>query len=164
MAMATDTATQTAGDARGARRVYAIALAALTLLFSLRVSGQAVQRWVPQSYLPSFDAFQGSDLPYAVLFATQLVILALMVNAAYGVASGRAKLTARTTRVLWWAGAVYLAGSIGRIVVGVAYARAPAWFTTWIPAFFHVVLAAFVLTLAAAHASVNKAKIERPVS
>jgi hypothetical protein len=155
MATATDTAAQIAGDATAARPAYGIALAGLTLLFSLRVIGQALQLWAPQSYLPSFDRFQGSNLPYPVLLATQLVILALMVNTAYGVASGRATLGPGAARVLWWAGTVYFGGSIARIVVGAAYTQAPPWFTAWIPAFFHVVLAAFVLTLAAAHASSN---------
>jgi len=41
--------------------------------------------------------------------------------------------------------------SVGRIVVGLSVPAAPAWFSTWIPAVFHVVLAAYVLTLAHYH-------------
>jgi uncharacterized membrane protein len=49
---------------------------------------------------------------------------------------------------LGWFGSVYLAGSIVRIVVGLALPDSPPWFRTWIPALFHLVLAGFVLVLA----------------
>jgi hypothetical protein len=51
-------------------------------------------------------------------------------------------------RALLWFGAVYMAGSLLRIVVGIALPGAPAWFTAWIPAAFHLVLAGYVLVLA----------------
>jgi hypothetical protein len=41
-----------------------------------------------------------------------------------------------------------MAGALGRIGIGLAVPAAPDWFRTWIPAAFHVVLAAFVLALA----------------
>ena len=41
-----------------------------------------------------------------------------------------------------------MAGSLLRIAVGIAVPAAPAWFSTWIPALFHLVLAGYVLTLA----------------
>ena len=138
------------GDA--ARTAYGAALAALSLLFALRVAGQALQRWAPQTFLPDFRSFQGSSLPYPVLLSTQLVILALMSRATYLVRAGRYRRTARATRVLWWVGAVYMVASLSRMALGLGYAHASSWFTAWIPAFFHVVLAGFLLTLAAAPA------------
>ena len=44
-----------------------------------------------------------------------------------------------------------MAFSIARIVIGLAVPAAPDWFRTWIPAIFHIALAAFVLTLALYH-------------
>jgi hypothetical protein len=41
-----------------------------------------------------------------------------------------------------------MAGSLLRIAIGLAWPAAPHWFTAWIPAFFHLVLAAFVIILA----------------
>ncbi|MDB5802156.1 MAG: hypothetical protein JWL63_3095 [Rhodocyclales bacterium] len=41
-----------------------------------------------------------------------------------------------------------MGGSIWRLVVGLAIPEASAWFSAWIPAVFHVLLASFVLTLA----------------
>jgi hypothetical protein len=45
-----------------------------------------------------------------------------------------------------------MGGSLARLAVGLVFDQAPAWFTAWIPGAFHVVLAAFVLTLASYHA------------
>ncbi|MCY4625892.1 MAG: hypothetical protein OXC99_12960 [Chloroflexi bacterium] len=44
---------------------------ALTALFVARVLAQALQWVSPVSFLPSFDAWQGSSLPYPALFASQ---------------------------------------------------------------------------------------------
>lgn len=118
-------------------------------LFILRVGAQALQRWWPQPFLPPFGDFQGSGLPYGVLLPAQLAIVAAMAHAARRVRSGRFSPSPRARRALAWAGAVYLAGSLGRIAVGLVWHEAaPAWFTAWIPAVFHTVLAAFVLCLA----------------
>ena len=113
----------------------------LTFLFSLRVAGQAIQRWAPQSWLPPFDAFQGSNLPYWFLLSVQLAILAAM--AFYNLrrpAGGR---------VLFWLGVIYMTGSLARIAVGLAVPDAHPWFRAWISGVFHIVLAAYLLVLSA---------------
>ena len=53
--------------------------------------------------------------------------------------------------LLLWIGGLYLAGSLLRIAVGLAVPAAHPWFSTWIPAAFHVVLAGYVLALARVH-------------
>lgn len=129
---------------------YAAVLWSLTVLFAIRVAGQATQRWWPQSSLPPFGAFQGSGLPYPLLLFAQVIILALMVRATRHVAAGTYKPSVRKIRFLSWFGGVYMAGSVLRIMVGYAVPTAPPWFSTWIPAFLHLVLAGFVITLAVA--------------
>jgi hypothetical protein len=141
----------TAADSRCKR--YAWTLAALTALFGLRVAGQALQRFVPIDALPSYEAFHSPALPYWLLLAIQLFLLALMCSITYDVALCNRRRNAHAARLLGWIGAVYMAASLGRIAAGIALDHPPAWFTSWIPAFFHVVLAAFVLTLAAYHAT-----------
>lgn len=130
---------------------YAAACWSLSALFAVRVLGQAVQRWMPQPSLPSFEAFQGSGLPYWLLLSVQLLILVVMVRVAARVQAGRLAPSRRAGRWLGWAGAAYMAFAVGRIVVGLGVPDAAAWFKTWIPAFFHVVLAGFVLTVARYH-------------
>jgi hypothetical protein len=135
----------TANRARG----YALVLATLTALFAGRVIAQVLQRGSPVSWLPPFEAFQGSDLPYAVLLTSQLVLLALMVGVTLRVAVRPQRAHALVARVLAWVGGLYMGGSLARIVLGLTLNDAPPWFTAWISAVFHLVLAAFVLTLAA---------------
>ena len=50
-------------------------------------------------------------------------------------------------------GALYLMGASARLAIGAWVPRAPAWFSAWIPASFHVVLAAFVLALGGWHSA-----------
>jgi len=126
-----------------------LALAALTLLFAARVAAQAMQRLWPQDWLPAFNAFQGSRLPYWALLGAQLAILAAMLRIGVHVWQGRFRASRTTARVLTWLGSVYMAGSLLRVAVGLWVAGAPAWFSTWIPAAFHLVLAGWVLILAA---------------
>jgi hypothetical protein len=138
------------GGARG-NRYYALILALLCALFTLRVAGQAVQRWAPLSFLPPFEAFQGSHLPYWMLLSIQLVLLILMLGVTSRVNGGALQKSARAGQLLAWIGGLYMTGSVGRIAVGIFIDQAPAWFTAWIPSFFHLVLAAFVLTLSGYH-------------
>lgn len=128
-----------------------ILLWVFTLLFMMRVLGQAIQRWLPQPYLPRFESFQGSGLPYWLLLSAQVLILAVMVRYAWRVQTGRLARSRRAGIALSWFGGLYMAGSLGRIIVGLGVPSAPAWFSAWIPAVFHVVLAGYVLTLASCH-------------
>jgi hypothetical protein len=127
---------------------HAALLWALTLLFAARVLGQAIQHWWPQTYLPAFGAFQGSGLEYPVLLSAQVIILALMVWAASRVGAGTLSPSRVQLRFLTGFGGLYMAGSVLRIVIGLAVPVAPYWFKAWIPAFFHLVLAGFVITVA----------------
>jgi len=133
------------------RATYAASLWLLTSLFAMRVLGQALQRWAPQPFLPPFDAFQGSNLPYWLLLSVQLVILVVMIVVARRVQTGSLAPSARAGTVLALVGWIYMTLSVGRIAVGLSAPAAPAWFSTWIPAVFHVVLSAYVLTLAHYH-------------
>jgi hypothetical protein len=131
-------------------RTRVLALTLLTALFAGRIAAQAVQRIWPQSWLPAFEAFQGSRLPYWALLSAQLLILIAMVHFSRGVACGMFHPSGRTRTVLQWFGGLYLLGSVARILVGLLVAGAPPWFSTWIPAVFHLALAGWVLTLATA--------------
>lgn len=126
---------------------HAALLWALTLLFALRVLGQAVQRWWPQPFLPPFSAFQGSGLGYPLLLTAQIIILTLMIWTCRRVSAGAPYPGKKSARFWTWFGGIYMAGSILRIIVGLSLPNAPPWFRAWIPAFFHLVLAGFVLVL-----------------
>jgi hypothetical protein len=134
----------------------------LTVLFAIRVGGQAVQRWIPEPYLPPFAAFQGSRLPYPALLLAQLVILSLMARVCWRAWHGTLPRNARKARLLGWAGAAYMTGSLLRIAIGVLVPSASVWFRAWIPGIFHVILAAFVLCLAHAYRDSQSPRPGRP--
>ena len=132
-------------------RGYAALAWLLSTLFLLRVLGQAAQRWFPLSFLPSFHEFQGSNLPYWLLFSAQLAIVAAMVRYSWRIQAGTLVPSRRAGSLLARLGSIYMLGSLARLAIGLVLPVPPAWFTAWIPAIFHVVLAGFVLTLAAYH-------------
>lgn len=123
----------------------------LSALFAARVLGQALQRWQPQSFLPPAEAFQGSSLPYGLLLAAQLVILAAMVYFTWRMQRRTLSPRRGIGIPLAWVGTLYMTGALGRIAVGLAFPGAHSWFRAWIPAFFHLVLAGFVLTVSIYH-------------
>src|SRR5688572_21614751 len=89
-------------------RRYAWALGALTALFALRIAAQALQRWGPGGSLPAFGELQDGGLPYWLLLAVQLFILALMTSIAFDVAAGTRRRNPRAARTLGWVGAIYM--------------------------------------------------------
>jgi len=111
------------------------------LLFRIADTFEDAAHWPPAH----------ASSPLQRLLSAQLVILAAMAFASWRVQSGRLVLGGRAGNALAWAGGIYMAGSLARIAVGLAVPAAPDWFRTWIPAVFHVVLAAYVLTLALCH-------------
>jgi uncharacterized protein len=138
-------------DTTTKRPILGILLWLLTALFAARVAGQAIQRWAPIALLPPDHAFQGSSLPYPFLLSAQIVILVAMGYASWRASHGQLKPSRRWAVFLGAAGALYMTVALGRIAVGALAPTAPAWFRAWIPAFFHAVLASYVLALSAFH-------------
>lgn len=130
---------------------YSVLLWLLTGLFGLRVLGQAIQYWSPVALLPAFEYFQGSNLAYEFLLPVQLCMLLFMARLAGKVKNATLKPSRRIGTIMMVLGWIYMNGSIGRILVGLFIVDAHPWFSTWIPAIFHLVLAGYVLTLAYYH-------------
>ncbi len=133
-----------------ARRTYARVLVLLSVLFGLRVLGQAVQFWISVPWLPSFESFQGSGMPYWALLSAQALILSFMARHSWRVQQGEVEPRRGSGRMLLRLGGTYLAGSLGRIAIGLVPGT-PRWYRVWIPGAFHVVLDGYVVTLAAYH-------------
>jgi hypothetical protein len=59
-------------------------------------------------------------------------------------------MSARPVLAAWLeiAGTIYFGAMFLRLVIGLSVPLAPAWFSATIPAFFHLVLAAYILVLA----------------
>ena len=123
--------------------------AGLSLLFLARVASQAVQNWAPVSFLPPFDDFQGSGLPYPVLLAAQIAILVLLVVVVARMHRGKSLISRRLILPVIVAGGVYFAVMAVRLVLGLSVLSHSGWFSTWIPTVFHLVLASLMMMIAA---------------
>lgn len=132
---------------------YVTALWVLTILFCLRVAGQLIQVVSPVEWLPPLPAWQGSKLPYTALLTSQLVIVFLMLRVVLRHASGSAEHRPRVGKWLLFWGAIYFLIMVVRLIIGLAGLSGHVWFHKPIPAIFHLVLASFVLLLAAYHLS-----------
>ena len=130
---------------------YVVILWSLGLLFFLRVIGQLIQQFNSVAWLPQLEAWQGSSLPYGFLLSSQLIILAVMlrVTRQHALACVQ-KNTSKGKRLLAF-GVLYFIGMTGRLVIGITDLSMHPWFHKFIPAFFHLALAVFVLLLAAYH-------------
>ena len=130
-------------------RHYAWAVSALTLAFAARVAGQALQKWAPVSFLPPFDDFQGSGLPYPALLGAQVMILAIAAAVIARMYSGKNLISPGLVVPVAVAGGLYFAVMAVRLVLGLSVLSHSGWFSTWIPTVFHLVLAGKLLLISA---------------
>ena len=124
-------------------------LALLTLLFSLRVLGQALVEFLSVDWLPATEAWASGLIPYPLLLAIQLVMLIGMVKIVSDVwRQSGFFLTAPTSwsRVLIGCSAVYAGSMVLRYIGTMIFRPEMRWLGATIPIFFHFVLAAFLYT------------------
>jgi hypothetical protein len=133
------------------RDTYVVFLWLLTILFVLRVLGQLVQQVAPVSWLPEFTRWHGSATPYWLLLAIQLVIIVIMARATLNYGSGKVVAGRKKGKWLLALGTVYFASMAIRLTIGLVDPASSSWFQKTIPAFFHLVLASFVLLIGAYH-------------
>lgn len=122
-----------------------VAVSALALAFLLRVAGQAVQRWSPLEFLPPFEAWQGSGLPYPALLASQAVILALLGVAICSIMHRAGALGTRASRCVIFIGCGYFALMLVRLALGLTVLGDSGWFTAWISTLLHLDLALILI-------------------
>lgn len=133
------------------QRRHAWMLGGLLLLFALRVLGQWVQSIHPLPVLPDFDRWMSGALPYPLLLVCQLFILVALSSIIIRWYCQSVRPSLAWGRLLGILGSLYFAVMFIRLVVGVLFESAPAWFDYPIPAFFHLVLAAFPLVMSRYH-------------
>jgi len=130
---------------------HAAILSLLLALFVFRVSAQLVQRLWPTSLLPPFGMWQSGTVPYAVLVASQLVIIAAILAIIVRMRRGQVRPRRKLGVTLLVAGAIYMAGAAFRLVAGLSFLSHLSFFRAPIPSLFHMVLAGIVLTLGHFH-------------
>ncbi len=130
---------------------YVYIMCVLGTLFSLRILGQLIQKVSNFSFLPTFEEWQGGPIPYPWLLASQLIILGAMVFVIRGFAQGRFRPNPRLGVCLLAFGSLYFGTMFLRLCAGLTFASEHPWFGATIPAFFHMVLASFILVLGHFH-------------
>ena len=131
-------------------RSCAWALWLLTGLFAFRVAAQPAAL-VFDRLLPSFNSWDGGVLPYPVLLVTQLVILGWLARTAWRFNLGRATPRRSIGRAALVFGGVYFAAMFLRLLLGATVLSDVRWFASPLPAFFHLVLATYLLVYGYCH-------------
>ena len=124
-----------------------VALWTLLALFALRVLGQVLVAAGLAPFLPPMDEWQSGLLPYPLLLASQMLILAVLGAACVQFTRGTGYVVERRA---WLGTPLWIAGWFYAITMVVRYAllRRDA-----IPVVFHIVLASFMLVVARHHRS-----------
>jgi len=127
-------------------QVVGAVLAALTILFALRVAGQLLVRTRGPRFLPPTEEW--NLMPYRFLLPIQITFLVAMtlvsVDLLRGSSAGAAPALGRAAIVF---AAVYAAAMVVRYAVRMSRRPGERWFGGTIPIVFHLVLAAFVFVL-----------------
>ena len=129
---------------------YPVLLGTFTLLFVLRVVGQAMVGLGEASFLPPFERWYSGLLPYWLLLPAQIALIVLMLKIVADFARRNGyfvRLKRRTGIVLQVLAGVYALSMVVRYVLTMALHPELRWFTGTIPIWFHFVLAAFIFTL-----------------
>lgn len=123
-------------------RATAAALWTLLTLFALRVVGQLLVALCVAPFLPPMDDWQSGLLPYPLLLASQVLILALFGTICVQFSRGRGYFVQPQR---WFATPLWIFGWVYASAMGVRYALLR---TDIIPVAFHLVLGGFLLVLA----------------
>jgi len=122
----------------------------LATAFLGRVVGQiVVLAWSP-SWLPALEQWESGLLPYPVLLASQIMILAFQFEVSRELWTGRGPLVKPRPALSTWVrriSVVYVLAMITRYVISMAVYPERRWFGDTIPIVFHLVLAAYLHTL-----------------
>ena len=119
----------------------------LSGLFTLRVAAQLVQAVHEVPFLPPFEAWQGSAIPYPALLGLQASIIAVLIAVLWRVNTYAIAPRPWKHQACFALGGVYFAVMAFRLIAGLTFLAEYAWFAKSIPALFHVILASLILTL-----------------
>ena len=128
-------------------RRFALAILVLGIAFLGRVAGQFIQVVAPVEFLPPLPSWQGSNLPYPVLFAAQVGILVLIAWVYRRMAAGHKVMDPRMAAPVIALGAIYFGVMAIRLALGLTTMSDIKWFASPIPTIFHLVLSAAVMVI-----------------
>ena len=127
------------------RRFHLPLMLILTGLFVLRVLAQLVQAVQEVPVIPPFDAWQGSGLPYPILLGSQVLIIAVITVVLWRIRTNAFSPSPWKYWTCFTLGGIYFAVMVFRLVAGLTFLSENDWFSTSLPALFHVILASLIL-------------------
>ena len=150
---------KTATNMQNAKSVYAQYTPWLFVcsgLFIFRVTAQLIQKFYALPFLPPFEAWYSGALAYPWLLASQILIILVMIWVIAGFVKGRISARRKLGAWLLVLGGIYFLVMLFRLIAGFTFAANHHWLGAHIPAFFHIVLASFVLLVGHFHRYSNK--------
>ena len=132
-------------------RSYGFWLWVLLGLFSFRVVAQFVQWRMEVPFLPSFEAWHSAVIPYELLLAAQILVLGFYGWVALAFWKGNVRASRKSARVWLSIGGMYATVMVMRLVLGLTVMSSHYWFANYLPTFFHLVLAGFMLVVGLFH-------------
>jgi len=133
------------------RKSYLPWLFVLFVLFVLRVIAQLIQKLNSVSFLPPFEKWQSGALSYWWLLFFQVLIIVVLGLTIRGFARQSTVPNRKFGKWVIAFGFIYLITMAFRLFAAVTFAANHPWFGAKIPAFFHIVLASFVLLVGHFH-------------
>jgi hypothetical protein len=123
----------------------------LLALFVCRVVAQPLALVVHSALLPPFESWHSGALPYGVLLASQVLILAAAGWTAWRFSTGAVTPRRGVGLAAIVFGGVYFVGMVARLILGATVLSHVRWFASPVPTLFHLVLAGYVLLLGHFH-------------
>lgn len=128
------------------------------ILFIVRVSIQLIQYFVPLGWLPAFESWHTDTIPYGILLISQIIIISIFSLTIWRISLNKITPHNITGKFLLSLGIIYFIFMLFRLVGGLTFLVDNSWFAQFLPAFFHLVLASFIIIWGCFHLRIGHSK------
>ncbi|MEQ1599184.1 MAG: hypothetical protein ABL880_07445 [Methylotenera sp.] len=113
-------------------------------LFAFRVVAQLAALLFKPNFLPTFESWHGGVLPYPLLLTTQILILIWLAWTASQFSKNNLQPRRRLGMAIVILASLYFLLMLLRLLLGLTILSEHRWFASYLPAFFHLVLASYL--------------------
>ncbi len=128
-----------------------VTLSVLLALFCFRVLAQLLQHYLALPFLPPFDAWQSGAVPYGILLASQILIIAIYFWILMRIMTNRMQPSRRQGWIFLFIGIIYFLAMVLRLAIGLTGLSDHHWFRSYLPILFHFVLASYLIVVGVFH-------------
>ena len=128
-----------------ASQPYAKWLWLCSSLFAFRVVAQLMALLFKPSFLPTFGSWHGGVLPYPLLLSTQILIFIWLAWTAWQFSRSSVRPRHSLGIVITLFASLYFLVMLLRLLLGLTILSNQRWFASYLPAFFHLILASYLL-------------------